>query len=79
MVLGRRAGFAGAIGEGEHGREGRGIDAARHVLIHRTAATKATMATATTTTTKVVAKAAMRWRGLVSGGSGYLRAGVAEE
>ena len=41
-----------------------GIDAARHhVLIHRTAATKATMATATKTTTKVVAKAAMRWRG----------------
>ena len=25
-----------------------------------------------------VAKAATRWRGLVSGGSGYLRAGVAE-
>ena len=36
-----------------------------------------TMAT-TTTTTKVVAKAATRWRGLISGGSGYLRAGVAE-
>ena len=27
---------------------------------------------------EVGAKAAMRWRGLVSGGSGYLRAGVAE-
>ena len=41
-------------------------------------AARATTATATTTTTKVVAKTAMRWRGLVSGGSGYLRAEVTE-
>ena len=35
--------------------------------------------TAKTTTTMVMAKAATRRGGLVSGGSGYLRAGVAEE
>ena len=34
--------------------------------------------TAKTTTTMVMAKAATRRGGLVSGGSGYLRAGVAE-
>ena len=58
--LGLRA-LSGRESTGE--KDGESDAAGQHVLIHRTAATKATMATAITTTTKVVAKAAMRWRG----------------